>query len=72
MEDKATATLIPLPILILGLICVIGFAIWSGSQFYLYNGGIGYGVAAGISIGAAYTFLKQINLHRATKKNQAK
>ena len=72
MEDKATATPIPLPILILGLICVIGFAIWSGSRFYLYNGSIGYGVAAGISLGAAYTFLKQINLQRTAKQSPPK
>lgn len=68
MEDKAKT--IPLPMLILGLICVIGFAIWSGSRFYLYDGGIGYGVATGISLGAAYTFLKQIKLQRSTKQNQ--
>lgn len=70
MEDPATATPIPLSILIVGLICVSGFAIWAGCQFYLYHGSILYGVAAGISLGAAYTFLKQINLQCTARRSQ--
>src|SRR3546814_18098968 len=59
-------------ILILGLICVAGFTIWSGCRFYLYNGSILYGVAAGFGIGATYAILKQISLQRTAKPEQPK
>lgn len=72
MEDKTTPAPISLSILILGLICVIGFTIWSGCQFYLYDGSILYGMAAGIGLGASYSFLKQIYLQRAAKRGQPK
>jgi hypothetical protein len=48
--------------LIIGLIAMIGCAIWTGSLFYFYAGSIVYGVVAGICIGAAYAFAKQIKL----------
>lgn len=72
MEDKTTPAPIPLSILILSSICVIGFTIWSGYQFYLHDGGILYGVAAGIGLGASYSALKQIRIRRATKQGQLK
>lgn len=72
MEEKTTPAPIPLYLLLAGLFGVLGFAIWSGSKFYLYGGSILYGIAAGIAIGAAYAFLKQINLQRSRKQDQQK
>lgn len=62
MDDQSTAPALPLPILIIGFIVAIGCAIWTGCLFSLYGGSIVYGVVAGISIGAAYAFAKQIKL----------
>ena len=72
MEEKATPATIPLYLLLTGLFAVLGFAIWSGSKFYLYGGSILYGIAAGIAIGAAYAFLKQINIQRLSKQDHSK
>lgn len=72
MEDKATPAPISLFILILGLICVLGFTIWSGCRFYLYGGGILYGGAAGIGLGAAYSILKQIYLQHISRQKPPK
>ena len=62
MDEQPTASNLPLPLLILGFIVVVGCAIWTGCLFSLYGGSILYGVMAGIFVGAAYAFAKQIKL----------
>jgi hypothetical protein len=62
MDEQQALPPLPLPLLIIGLIAMIGCAIWTGSLFYFYAGSIVYGVVSGICIGAAYAFAKQIKL----------
>ncbi len=68
MEDQAPRP-IPFFILILGLTLAVGLAMWGGRQYLLHEGGIGYGIVSGISLGAAYAVIKQIKL-RFTKREQ--
>jgi hypothetical protein len=67
MEDQSPASQIPLTVLIVGLVIVVGFTIWSGSQFFLYGGSILYGVAGGVGVGAAWAFCKQIKIRISSK-----
>jgi hypothetical protein len=62
MNEQPATPPLPLPLLIIGLIATTGCAIWTGCLFYFYAGSIVYGVVAGICIGAAYAFAKQIKL----------
>jgi len=66
MEDQ-TPRPIPFAILIIGLTLAVGCAMWSGRQFFLYDGGIAYGLAAGVSLGATYAFIKQIKIRFSSK-----
>lgn len=66
MQDQAPRP-IPFPILIIGLTLAVGLAMWSGRQYLLHGGGIVYGIAAGISLGAAYAFIKQIKIRFSSK-----
>ncbi|RBA23925.1 hypothetical protein [Herminiimonas fonticola] len=66
MKDQAPRP-IPFSILIVGLTLAVGIAMWSGRQYLLHGGGIGYGIAGGISLGAAYAFIKQIKIRFSSK-----
>ncbi len=66
MEDQAPRP-IPFAILIVGLTLAVGLAMWSGRQYLVHEGGIVYGIAAGISLGAAYAFIKQIKIRFASR-----
>ncbi len=64
MEDPNTPRPVSLIVLIVGLIIALALAIWGGLQFLNSGHSLGYGVVAGVSIGAAYAFLKQIRMRR--------
>lgn len=66
MEDQAPRS-IPFAVMIIGLTLAVGLGMWSGRQYLLHGGGIVYGIVAGISLGAAYAFLKQIKIRFASK-----
>ncbi|MNK31390.1 hypothetical protein D3C87_498260 [compost metagenome] len=67
MEDPNTPRPVSLTVLIAGLVIALGVAIWGGIQFLNSGHSLGYGVVAGVSIGAAYAFLKQIRIRRSEK-----
>nr|WP_041296423.1 hypothetical protein [Janthinobacterium sp. Marseille] len=67
MEDPSTPRPVSLTVLIIGLVIALGVAIWGGIQFLNSGHSLGYGVVAGVSIGAAYAFLKQIRIRRSEK-----
>lgn len=67
MEDPNTPRPVSLTVLIAGLVITLGVAIWGGIQFLNSGHSLGYGVVAGVSIGAAYAFLKQIRIRRSEK-----
>ena len=71
MEDQ-TPRPIPFAILIVGLTIAVGLAMWSGRQYLLHGGGIGYGIAGGISLGAAYAVIKQIKIRFSSKSGDPK
>ncbi|MBX9800171.1 MAG: hypothetical protein K2Y13_12000 [Burkholderiaceae bacterium] len=64
MEDPNTPRPVSLTVLIVGLVIALALAIWGGLQFLNSGHSLGYGVLAGVSIGAAYAFLKQIRIRR--------
>ncbi|RQO35980.1 hypothetical protein DBR37_06425 [Herminiimonas sp. KBW02] len=68
MEDPNTPRPVSLTVLIVGLVITLILAIWSGFQFLNSGHSLGYGVLAGVSIGAAYSFLKQIRIRRNEKQ----
>lgn len=70
MEDQAPRP-IPFAILIIGLTLSVGLAMWGGRQYLMHGGGIVYGIAAGISLGAAYAFLKQIKVRFSSKAEKS-
>ena len=67
MEDPNSPRPVSLTVLIAGLVIALGVAIWGGIQFLNSGHSLGYGVVAGVSIGAAYAFLKQIRIRRNEK-----
>ena len=67
MADPNTPRPVSLTALIIGLVIALCCAIWGGFQFLNSGHSLGYGVIAGISIGAAYAFLNQIRIRRAEK-----
>lgn len=67
MEDPNTPRPVSLVVLIIGLVIALVLAIWGGLQFLNSGHSLGYGVLAGVSIGAAYAFLKQIRIRRNEK-----
>ncbi|MNR77773.1 hypothetical protein D3C72_84550 [compost metagenome] len=67
MEDPSAPRPVSLTALIVGLIIALALAIWGGVQFLNSGHSLGYGVIAGVSIGAAYAFLKQIRIRRNEK-----
>lgn len=67
MEDPNSPRPVSLTVLIAGLVIALGVAIWGGIQFLNSGHSLGYGVVAGVSIGAAYAFLKQIRIRRSEK-----
>ncbi len=71
MEDQ-TPRPIPFTILIIGLTLAVGLAMWSGRQYLVHGGGIGYGIAGGISLGAAYAVIKQIKIRFSSKSGDPK
>ncbi|GGI15898.1 MAG TPA: hypothetical protein VF433_07270 [Cellvibrio sp.] len=60
MNDQDDDKPIPAPILIVGLVLVLGCMIWCGLMFFVYGGSIIYGVIGGVCLGASYSFGKQI------------
>lgn len=67
MEDQNTPRPVSLTALIVGLVIALGVAIWGGIQFLNSGHSLGYGIVAGVSIGAAYAFLNQIRVRRTKK-----
>jgi hypothetical protein len=60
MEHQQAPAPLPLAVMIVGLVIALGCAIWAGDLFFFEGRSILFGVASGISVGAAYAFAKQI------------
>ncbi|EJN07377.1 hypothetical protein [Herbaspirillum sp. YR522] len=62
-EPKPAPRKISLPFSLFGLAAAIGIALWAGNHYMRNDASLFYGLAAGLSFGAAFAFGQQIKHH---------